>query len=79
MSVKIRAAGQKSPVAKEGETMVIDKLSTTGKETYQNRDFCIDCLYLPSDLNCLVKTEGEITPVHITTHACLEFKERVIW
>ena len=51
----------------------------TSKSDYKNQNFCIDCVFLPQDLDCKVKVKGEVSQVHITTHACHEFLRRVVY
>ena len=39
-------------------------------------DYCIDCIYLPADLVCLVAEEGKKTKTHIINRACKEYRKR---
>jgi len=40
------------------------------------KKYCLGCLYLPSNLQCVVKEDGKVHEIHITTPACSEYIEK---
>lgn len=67
----IKKARPKSPDAKFIPTIKNILLPSTGK------NYCLGCLYLPSNCLCGVKKDGKITEIHITDMACSEYIEKV--